>query len=70
MKSKLSPRESFSLYGFLLGFIFLFYLVGLVVGKNHFTGGEPLSGDPSRPRRTPSRHEDRAGFLPACDDSS
>lgn len=49
MKSKLSPRESFSLYGFLLGFIFLFYLVGLVVGKNHFTGGEPLSGDPSAP---------------------
>lgn len=36
MKARLNPGESFGLYGIILGFVFLFYVLGLFVGKNYF----------------------------------
>ncbi len=36
MKRRLSPEESMTLYGVLVGFIFIFYLLGLLIGKNQF----------------------------------
>ena len=36
MKRRLSPEEFMTLYGVLVGFIFIFYLLGLVIGKNQF----------------------------------
>ncbi|MDA2937223.1 SPOR domain-containing protein [Acidobacteria bacterium AH-259-A15] len=41
MKAKLSPKESFVLYGVVLGFVFLFYLLGLFIGKSHFVEAKP-----------------------------
>lgn len=35
MKAKLSPRQAFTLYGVILGFVFAFYIVGLFIGKNY-----------------------------------
>lgn len=36
MKAKLSAIQAFSLYGLVLGFIFLFYVSGLFMGRNYF----------------------------------
>ena len=36
MKPKLSSNESFALYGVVLSFILLFYLLGLFIGRSHF----------------------------------
>ncbi len=36
MKRRLSPEESMTLYSVLVGFIFIFYLLGIVIGKNQF----------------------------------
>ena len=36
MKHRLSPGESMTLYGVLVGFIFISYLLGLFIGKNQF----------------------------------
>ncbi|HLV00169.1 MAG TPA: SPOR domain-containing protein [Acidobacteriota bacterium] len=35
MKAKLSPRQAFTLYGVILGFVFAFYLIGLLIGRNY-----------------------------------
>lgn len=54
MNAKLSPKESFVLYGVVLGFVFLFYLLGLFIGKGHFVEAMPngenlsVSGEPVR----------------------
>ena len=40
MRTKLSPGESLILYAFIVGFVFLFYLLGLFLGKEYFTGVE------------------------------
>ncbi|MCZ6485532.1 MAG: SPOR domain-containing protein [Acidobacteria bacterium] len=44
MKAKLSPRESMALYGVVLGFIFLFYLLGLFLGRDHFVEARTTDG--------------------------
>lgn len=36
MKPKLSSRQSFTLYGIVLGFLLFFYVLGLLIGKNYF----------------------------------
>lgn len=36
MKPKLVAKEAFVLYGLILGFLYGFYLIGLLVGKTHF----------------------------------
>lgn len=41
MKPKLSSNESFALYGVVLSFILLFYLLGLFIGRNHFVEAKP-----------------------------
>jgi len=44
VKAKLSPRESMALYGVVLGFIFLFYLLGLFLGRDHFVEARTTDG--------------------------
>jgi len=41
LKPKLSSNESFALYGVVLSFILLFYLLGLFVGRSHFVEAKP-----------------------------
>ena len=45
MKAKMSPRESMALYGVVLGFIFLFYLLGLFMGRDHFVEAKTADGN-------------------------
>ena len=40
MRTRLSPGESLILYAFIVGFVFLFYLLGLFLGKEYFTPAE------------------------------
>ena len=53
MKTRLSPRESLILYAFIVGFVFLFYMVGLFLGKEYFTTADsstenlPISDAPA-----------------------
>ena len=48
-KAKLSPRESMALYGVVLGFIFLFYTLGLFLGRDHFVEARTIDGGFSLP---------------------
>ena len=41
MKPKLSFNESSALYGVVLSFILLFYLLGLFIGRSHFVEAKP-----------------------------
>lgn len=50
MRTKLSPRESFALYGVFLGLLFLFFVVGMVVGK-----GDLMEPMPATQRIPPSQ---------------
>ncbi len=44
LRAKLSPRESMALYGVVLGFIFLFYTLGLFLGRDHFVEARTTDG--------------------------
>ena len=52
MKRRLKPQESITLYGVLVGFIFIFYLLGIFIGKDQFVearandAGLPLTDVP------------------------
>ena len=41
MKAKLRLPEAFKLYGVVLSFVFLFFLLGLFIGKEHFVEARP-----------------------------
>ncbi len=41
MKAKLRLPEAFKLYGVVLSFVFLFFLLGLFIGKEHFVEAKP-----------------------------
>ena len=41
MKGKLNPRDTMRLYGVVLGVLFLFYLLGLFLGRNQFVEARP-----------------------------
>ncbi len=47
MKRRLNPQESITLYGVLVGFIFIFYVLGLFIGKDQFV--EAKTNDTSLP---------------------
>jgi cell division septation protein DedD len=47
VKRRLNPQESITLYGVLVGFIFIFYILGLFIGKNQFV--EARANDASLP---------------------
>ncbi len=47
MKRRLNPQESITLYGVLVGFIFIFYVLGLFIGKEQFV--EARTNDPNLP---------------------
>jgi cell division protein FtsN len=47
LKRRLNPQESITLYGVLVGFIFIFYILGLFIGKNQFV--EARTNDTSLP---------------------
>lgn len=51
MKAKLSPRQAFTLYGVILGFVFAFYLIGLLIGRNYVgeTAGLSIPESASEP---------------------
>lgn len=44
MKGRLNPRETTALYAVVLGVLFLFYLLGLFLGKDHFVEANPRDG--------------------------
>jgi cell division septation protein DedD len=46
VKTGLSSRQSFTLYGIVLGFVFLFYVLGLLIGKNYFVARESSAEKP------------------------
>lgn len=41
MEGKLDPRDTMRLYGVVLGVLFLFYLLGLFLGRNQFVEARP-----------------------------
>ena len=43
MRTKLGPKESFTLYGIFLGLLFLFFVVGMLVGKGHLVEPTPVT---------------------------
>ncbi len=43
MRTRLSPARSFALYGIVVGFVFLFYVLGLLVGKTYFLDAKTVS---------------------------
>ena len=43
MRARLSPARSFALYGIVLGFVFLFYVLGLLIGKNYLMDAKAIS---------------------------
>jgi len=47
VKRRLNPQESITLYGVLVGFIFIFYVLGLFIGKDQFV--EAKTNDTSLP---------------------